>query len=69
MNDFERHLFAAYPALAELKSHLYARGAGYAAMSGSGSAVFGIFDSEEQARRAVEGSGSRYWMGPAQTAV
>ena len=67
--DFERHLFVAYPALAELKSHLYARGAGYAAMSGSGSAIFGIFDSEEGARRAVEGTGMRYWMGPAQAAL
>lgn len=42
-NDFERHLFAAYPQLAELKSMLYRCGAVYASMSGSGSALFGLF--------------------------
>ena len=43
-NDFETTLFARYPVLAEIKSHLYHQGALYAAMSGSGSALFGIFD-------------------------
>ena len=43
-NDFEQTVFAACPALAEIKERLYAQGALYAAMSGSGSALFGLFN-------------------------
>ena len=43
VNDFEATVFAAHPALAGYKQDLYDRGAVYAAMSGSGSALFGIF--------------------------
>lgn len=42
-NDFEVSAFALYPELAEIKNRLYQEGAEYAAMSGSGSAMFGIF--------------------------
>ena len=42
-NDFEDTLFVKYPQLQELKDDFYARGAVYASMSGSGSAVYGIF--------------------------
>lgn len=42
-NDFEATVFAKHPALSTVKDQLYARGAVYAAMSGSGSAFFGIF--------------------------
>lgn len=42
-NDFEDSLFPKYPALQEIKDDFYARGAVYASMSGSGSAVYGIF--------------------------
>ena len=42
-NDFEQTVFAKYPALATVKTELYKKGAIYAAMSGSGSAFFGIF--------------------------
>ena len=45
-NDFEPHIFDAHPAIAELKNAMLDAGAIYASMSGSGSAVFGIFDSE-----------------------
>lgn len=45
-NDFEDPVFAAHPAVKEIKDRLYAQGAIYAAMSGSGSTVFGIFSSE-----------------------
>ena len=41
-NDFEKTVFAKYPALAAVKAELYEKGAVYAAMSGSGSACFGI---------------------------
>ena len=43
VNDFEATVFQKYPAIAALKEDFYRRGAVYAAMSGSGSAVFGIF--------------------------
>lgn len=43
VNDFEETVFAVHPELAALKQQLYASGAVYAAMSGSGSALFGIF--------------------------
>ncbi|MCL1932699.1 MAG: 4-(cytidine 5'-diphospho)-2-C-methyl-D-erythritol kinase [Candidatus Azobacteroides sp.] len=44
VNDFEPGVFAQYPEIGEIKRELYAEGALYASMSGSGSAVFGIFD-------------------------
>lgn len=43
INDFEAPIFAMHPVLAEIKDKLYKLGASYAAMSGSGSAIFGIF--------------------------
>lgn len=43
VNDFEAPIFAMHPELATIKQSLYDAGAMYAAMSGSGSALFGIF--------------------------
>ena len=43
VNDFEQSVFALHPELAAVKEHLYNMGATYAAMSGSGSALFGLF--------------------------
>jgi len=45
-NDFENMLFLEYPLLAELKQDMYNLGAVYAAMSGSGSTIFGLFKNE-----------------------
>ena len=42
-NDFEQSVFAQYPLIAQVKTRLYELGAVYAAMSGSGSALFGLF--------------------------
>lgn len=42
-NDFENSIFPKYPEIKEIKDKLYRQGAVYAAMSGSGSSVFGIF--------------------------
>lgn len=42
-NDFEKTVFAVHPSLAGMKEQLYADGALYASMSGSGSALYGIF--------------------------
>jgi 4-diphosphocytidyl-2-C-methyl-D-erythritol kinase len=45
-NQFEETIFPKYPLLAEIKETLYNKGAFYASMSGSGSAVFGLFEKE-----------------------
>ncbi|GAA0561327.1 4-(cytidine 5'-diphospho)-2-C-methyl-D-erythritol kinase [Chitinophaga japonensis] len=42
-NDFEAPVFSAHPVLREIKETLYGAGAIYATMSGSGSAMVGIF--------------------------
>lgn len=49
-NDFEPHVFAAHPRLAVFKKSLLAAGAVYASMSGSGSALFGLFDDPDRAQ-------------------
>ena len=43
-NDFEQTVFIAHPELSEIKDMLYAKGAVYAAMSGSGSTIYGLFE-------------------------
>lgn len=42
-NDFEECIFQKYPVISQIKKHLYEKGAVYASMSGSGSAVYGLF--------------------------
>jgi len=48
INDFEPNAFHNHPELKEIKNHLYAEGAVYAAMSGSGSAMFGLFETKPE---------------------
>ena len=43
VNDFEASIFRRYPQIAAIKQTLYDMGATYASMSGSGSAVYGLF--------------------------
>jgi 4-diphosphocytidyl-2-C-methyl-D-erythritol kinase len=45
-NDFEQSVFALHPEIGAIKQQLYDLGAVYAAMSGSGSSVFGLFRDE-----------------------
>ena len=45
INDFEAPIFKAYPELQTIKETLYQNGAVYAAMTGTGSTVYGIFPS------------------------
>ncbi len=42
-NDFEKSVFKLYPEIEKLKNTLYEMGAVYTSMSGSGSALFGVF--------------------------
>jgi 4-diphosphocytidyl-2-C-methyl-D-erythritol kinase len=46
-NDFEKSIFPHAPIIEAIKNQLYATNAIYASMSGSGSAVFGIFDKKQ----------------------
>lgn len=46
-NDFETSLFPKYPVLKNIKETLYNEGAIYASMTGSGSAIYGIFSTEK----------------------
>jgi 4-diphosphocytidyl-2-C-methyl-D-erythritol kinase len=62
INDFEQVVFARYPVLAEVREKLRQSGATCVAMTGSGSAIFGIFDNPgklERARLAWNRSGER----------
>ncbi len=54
VNDFEPSVFAALPQLWLIKARLLDAGAVYAAMSGSGSTVFGIFDGDKLAERTAD---------------
>ena len=47
-NDFEESVFPLHPSIRDIKEKLYEEGAAYASMSGSGSAVYGIFDTPPQ---------------------
>ena len=50
-NDFEQSVFALHPEIGAVKEQLYKMGATYAAMSGSSSALFGLFKDEPDALR------------------
>ena len=54
-NDFEDSVFPLHPELRQVKQTLLNHGATYAAMSGSGSACFGIFD------KAPEGNPAQWF--------
>lgn len=46
-NHFEPSVFGRYPVIGDIKNMLYAYGAAYASMSGSGSSVFGLFETDK----------------------
>lgn len=54
-NDFEAAVFSRHPRLDRIRRGLLQRGAAEAALAGSGSAVFGLFQNPAQARRAALG--------------
>ncbi len=60
VNDFEASIFPNHPELAEVKDTFYDRGAVYASMSGSGSAIYGIFSDGEKAKQASDDFRSTY---------
>ncbi len=62
-NDFEKSLAPAYPVLTEIKQQLYAAGATYASLSGSGSAVYGLFPGLAEAPALAWPSEYLVWRG------
>jgi len=54
-NDFERVVFPEHPELREVKSVLQCAGARYASLSGSGSTLYGMFESAGEAEAAAAG--------------
>lgn len=55
VNDFETNIFPNHPELAAIKEELYKNGAYYAAMSGSGSSIFGLFEEKPASTKWDEG--------------
>src|SRR5207248_4457779 len=53
-NDFEAVVFARYPELARIRKRLRGLGASHSAMTGSGSAIFGLFEDAEKRDRAIK---------------
>lgn len=65
VNDFQPVLEVLYPVIAEACSDLYQQGAAFAQMSGAGSAVFGLFESNEAAAAACNMLGQKWrWCKP-----
>jgi 4-diphosphocytidyl-2-C-methyl-D-erythritol kinase len=60
-NQFESFVMSKYPVIGRIKEDLYSAGAIYASMSGSGSAVFGLFITEVNLSRLF--AGHDYWAG------
>jgi 4-diphosphocytidyl-2-C-methyl-D-erythritol kinase len=55
VNDFEKTVFERHPVIRRIKEKMYDAGAVYASMSGSGSAVFGLFENSPQFRNLSPG--------------
>lgn len=62
VNDFEKSVFTRHPMIEEIKEALYKAGALYAAMSGSGSSVFGLFEKETELKNLF--NQCYVWEGP-----
>jgi 4-diphosphocytidyl-2-C-methyl-D-erythritol kinase len=62
-NDFETSLAPTYPVLADIKQQLYAAGAAYASLSGSGSAIYGLFPDADEAPTLPWPSEYLVWRG------
>jgi len=54
-NDFEWFVFARWPELARIKSQLIRAGAETASLTGSGSALYAVYESAQQLNRAASG--------------
>ena len=62
-NDFEDYVLAAHPAIKRIKDELYQQGALFASLTGSGSAVYGIFKEATDLKMQFPGN-YRVFEGP-----
>lgn len=60
-NDFEESVFSKHPAIGDIKRELYEMNALYAAMSGSGSSLFGIFATQPDEEECTRRFSSCFW--------
>lgn len=58
-NDFEGPVFSKWPVLRRTKSALLRAGASFASLTGTGSGVYGVFESHEFAEDAVQEAAAR----------
>jgi 4-diphosphocytidyl-2-C-methyl-D-erythritol kinase len=68
-NDFEEVVFPKYPELRDMKRALERAGARYASLSGSGSALYGLFRSRAEAAKAANRLRKRGWQATATTTL
>lgn len=61
-NDFTTYATAVHPVINEIMKALSRAGASYTQMTGTGSAVYGIFDSQEEANSAAGMANSNGWI-------
>lgn len=62
VNDFEKSVFQKYPEIKNIKEELYKRNAVYASMTGTGSTVFGIFNTNEEIKISFEKGYFHRWL-------
>jgi len=67
VNDFEEPIFKTHPQLAEIKKTLYTEGAIYASMTGSGSALYAIFEKKPTLTNALPHY--KIWTNPPHKAI
>lgn len=67
-NDLESVVIESFPVIAEIKVRLREQGAGFVLMSGSGSTVFGVFNSREEAEVASR-SFQNFWTAAVETVI
>ena len=61
-NDFEESIFPNHPKIEHIKQELYEAGAWYASMTGSGSTVFGLFETEIALTKWASFSHFAHWL-------
>lgn len=61
-NDFEAPVFAQHPVLKSIRNQLYEQGAIYASMTGSGSAIYGLFEKGGSAKIAADVTFKQFYI-------